>query len=687
MPDNHAPDFIRASGEMSGRVRAHDWAATPLGPIEGWPQSLRTVVSLMLEARQPIYVAWGPELTSLYNDGYIPILGAKHPAGLGKPFAEVFAEIWDEYRPVAEATMAGQAQHFVDQPVPLLGRPGRPMSWFTFSWTPLRDEAGAVAGFFCVASEASEKALAEKALAEQALRTRSEQDLHRSRSEADRQRRLYEAILSNTPDLAYVFNLDHRFIYANEGLLRMWGRSWDEAIGKTCLELGYPDWHAAMHDREIEQVVATRKPIRGQVPFTGTFGRRIYDYIFVPVIAADGRVEAVAGTTRDVTEQMETEAALRESEARLAAALSAAKMVAWRWDPAEDRIAFTGRAAEVFGLPAGATITSSIETLALLHPEDRERRRALLRDAAERGAAWQTEFRIIRPCDGKLAWLEERATAERDPATGELRMTGLLWDATERKEAEERQMLLSREVDHRAKNALAVVQSALRLTQAPDLPAYVRAVTGRISALARVQTLLAEDRWQGADLRVLLEGELAPFIGAHQHVRLEGPQVTLPAYAAQPLAMIFHELATNAVKYGALSVPGGLVTVSWRPEGEPPGSLWLRWAETGGPPLMAAPGRQGFGTRVLEGTVKRQLGGRVALTWRATGLVCEMTLPLRRGPDWTGAPWRDPERLAGEIDGRRGAGAFSGRSESPDHPDNAAEQEAGTIAVGQRKPF
>ncbi|KQT13492.1 ATP-binding protein [Ramlibacter sp. Leaf400] len=127
-------------------------------------------------------------------------------------------------------------------------------------------------------------------------------DLARVREESDRRKRIYETILANTPDLAYVFDLDHRFVYANEVLLRMWGRTWDDAIGKTCLELGYEPWHAEMHDREIEHVKATRESVRGQVPFEGAFGRRIYDYIFVPVIGADGTVEAVAGTTRDVTD-------------------------------------------------------------------------------------------------------------------------------------------------------------------------------------------------------------------------------------------------------------------------------------------------------------------------------------------------------------------------------------------------
>lgn len=116
--------------------------------------------------------------------------------------------------------------------------------------------------------------------------------------------RIYETLLQATPDLSYVFDLEHPFIYANKALLTMWGMSWDEAIGKTCLEIGYEPWHAAMHDREIEQVIATRQPIRGDVPFPhATLGVRIYDYIFTPVIGPDGQVEAIAGSTRDVTER------------------------------------------------------------------------------------------------------------------------------------------------------------------------------------------------------------------------------------------------------------------------------------------------------------------------------------------------------------------------------------------------
>ncbi|MBV1797498.1 sensor histidine kinase [Siccirubricoccus sp. G192] len=212
------------------------------------------------------------------------------------------------------------------------------------------------------------------------------------------------------------------------------------------------------------------------------------------------------------------------------------------------------------------------------------------------------------------------------------RFAALFLNVTERKVAEERQALLMREVDHRAKNALAVVQAALRLTKASDVPTYMRAIEGRVGALARAQAVLAEDRWAGADLRVLLRGELAAFLDDNgmggPRAGLEGPVVALPTGAAQPLAMAVHELATNAVKYGALSTPAGRVSVSWRLDGGPAGTLRLRWAEAGGPPVTGPPGRRGFGSRVLDSTVRGQLGGTVSLAWEAAGLVCDIEVPL-----------------------------------------------------------
>ncbi|CAN5585246.1 PAS domain S-box protein [soil metagenome] len=170
-----------------------------------------------------------------------------------------------------------------------------------FVYQPLRDAGGAVSGIIVQGIDFTG-------------RHRAEANLIRVTSESERRQRLFEAALSNTPDLIFVFDLDHRFTYANEALLTMWGRSWEEAIGKNCLELGYEPWQAAQHEAEIDRVVATKQPIQGEVPFNGTHGRRMYDYIFAPVFGSSGEVEAVAGTARDTTDRKEMELALREQD-------------------------------------------------------------------------------------------------------------------------------------------------------------------------------------------------------------------------------------------------------------------------------------------------------------------------------------------------------------------------------------
>jgi two-component sensor histidine kinase len=209
--------------------------------------------------------------------------------------------------------------------------------------------------------------------------------------------------------------------------------------------------------------------------------------------------------------------------------------------------------------------------------EDREAAAQRLRDAVEGRRAYAFEARIQPRRGSEPRWIEAQGQpVEHDAGGRAIRFIGVVRDITVRKAAEERLRLLAREVDHRAKNALAVMQSVVQLTPAQDAAAFKRAIEGRVSALARAQTLLAEDRWIGANLRALLEGELAPFRSESHRVTLEGPSVMLPPGAAQPVAMAAHELATNAVKHGALSVPSGRVAVTWDLGGGPAGTLRLR---------------------------------------------------------------------------------------------------------------
>jgi PAS domain S-box-containing protein len=288
------PAWPQGGAEMGALIRSHDWGATPLGPIETWPQSLRTLVDLMLDARQPAYIAWGPELTSLHNAAYIPILESKHPGALGKPFAELWPEIWDEYRSIVEATMAGEAQHFVDQPVPLAGREGRPMSWFTFSWTPARDETGAIAGFYCAATETSDKVRGEAA-----SRERKDAALHQSEI---RYRALFDSIDEGFYFARAIFDESGRcadIVYQDENpaAIRMVGQS---AIGRRLSELGdYEDYW-----REIFGAVARTGEARRLEHYATPDGIWYDFYVFKPPQAGPDEFAVVF---RDITERKQAE--------------------------------------------------------------------------------------------------------------------------------------------------------------------------------------------------------------------------------------------------------------------------------------------------------------------------------------------------------------------------------------------
>jgi two-component sensor histidine kinase len=187
----------------------------------------------------------------------------------------------------------------------------------------------------------------------------------------------------------------------------------------------------------------------------------------------------------------------------------------------------------------------------------------------------------------------------------------------------EARALLMREVDHRARNALTVVQAIVRLTQSGDVEAFKRVALGRVEALSRAQTSLARRKWEGAYLAEVVEAELAAlaFSGAS---KVSGPATLLPPQQVQAMSMILHELATNAAKYGALGAADGLVTVSWRRE--EPGPLVLTWREEGGP-AARRPSRSGFGSRMVR-QLARQLGGTIRFDWRAEGLTAELTVAL-----------------------------------------------------------
>lgn len=243
--------------------------------------------------------------------------------------------------------------------------------------------------------------------------------------------------------------------------------------------------------------------------------------------------------------------------------------------------------------------------------------------------AMQHEEDLLLP-DGTMShWLSIK-TPFRD-AEGQVKgLVGISLDMTERRRAEQRSRLLADEVDHRAKNLLGVVQSIVRLTRVDDVAAFKSVLTGRIRALARAHSLLAASRWDGVDLARLLREELAPFDrNRDEQLHIAGPALTLSPGASQALAMVLHELAINAARYGALSAERGRLAVTWEMVADEAGAarIELTWTETGGP-AVAAPDRPGFGFTTIHGAIEHQLSGKIDLDWAPAGITCRIAFPV-----------------------------------------------------------
>ncbi len=314
---------------------------------------------------------------------------------------------------------------------------------------------------------------------------------------------------------------------------------------------------------------------------------------------------------------------LLQSEQRRSLALAAGNLGSWDWDLANGKVVWDDGQHAIYGVIPGQFVPTPEHFKVLILPEDWEQLQVGMHDLLERGEPHQAEFRIRRP-NGEIRWCSSTAAATQDGAGKVMRISGVTMDITERKEAEERQAMLAREVDHRAKNAMAIVQSIVRLTKAESISSYISVIEGRIKALSRAHALLSNSRWQGADLDTLAHEELAPFRSSHaDRLSIHGPKVTLEPTKAQTLALALHELATNAAKYGALSSATGRLALWWEVQAD---VLTIHWHETAGPSTRA-PATTGFGTQIITGSIERQLGGKTQFEWLPSGLRCTLTIP------------------------------------------------------------
>jgi len=375
--------------------------------------------------------------------------------------------------------------------------------------------------------------------------------------------------------------------------------------------------------RSLEELAATGRT----GPYRKAFRRR--DGRTVPILIGaaqldDDPSEWVAFVV-DLTGQAKIEAELRESELRLQVAIAAAQMGTWWLDLETGRSGYSDTAATFLGLPSGVRELTREQRRGFMHPDDRQGViDALARTIAGEGP-YRLEYRVVRS-DGEVRWVASAGDLmhyEDRPS----RIVGVTRDITVRKTAEERQALVAAELDHRVRNLLAVIQALLTLTgrAATSVPELTHTLAGRIAAVARAHTMLTRGEQRGASLARILRDELEIYGEA---VKAGGDRdCILSPKQAQDLSLALHELATNAAKYGALSVPDGRVELTWSVDTvDGVDHLRMEWVESGGPPVVP-PARQGFGTRLINRTMGAGDGG-VSLDFAPAGVRWRVDVPL-----------------------------------------------------------
>jgi two-component sensor histidine kinase len=363
--------------------------------------------------------------------------------------------------------------------------------------------------------------------------------------------------------------------------------------------------------------------------------RGFLSVINTPLRNARGEISWIIHRVHDVSESQHAlqrlgraEASRRNMADRHALALAASGMGAWEYDRAHGELTWDAQARALIGFAGDAPI-SFTDFFARIHPEDqprvRERVDAIL--SPEGSDELSISYRIIDAGGAISGWLEARGRATYEDGVC-VRVAGVLINVTARQRYESHLRLLINELNHRVKNTLAVVQSIATQTLRADAPTGEarEQFIERLMALAAAHDILTRENWEGADLAAVVDRALAVHAsGDEQRVLMEGPPLRVSPRVSLSLAMALHELATNAVKYGALSAPSGKVEVRWTLE-EADAELRLVWRETGGP-KPAAPKRKGFGMRLLERVLAQDIGGTVAVEFTEVGLVCTVTAP------------------------------------------------------------
>jgi PAS domain S-box-containing protein len=451
--------------------------AGELGPVEQWPASLRTTWRLMEQSKFPMFVAWGKNLRFLYNDAYAPILGAKHPEAFGRPFRQVWAEIWPVISPLVDRALAGEASWLEDLPLTMNRHGFDEATWFTFSYSPALADDGRVAGIFCACTETTDKVVA-------------------VRRNAEQRERLAQLFEQAPAFMALLSGPEHRFELVNPAYLQVVGHR--DIIGKTARE-AFPELAGQGFFKLLDQVFGKGEPFVGrQLPINlqrvpgGAIEKAWLDFVYQPVRDEAGAVTGIFASGYEVTD-------LRRAQDQLRLAQRAGNVGAFELHPASRTITVTEEFCRIWGVPPAKTLSLD-DTLKAVLPEDLGRR-GTDAESPDPQALGYVEYRIRHADSGELRWIARRAEAIADEERGEMRFAGVIYDITDRKAVEHQLVDLTATLEEKvaARTAdLERAQEALRQAQkmeavgqltggiAHDFNNLLTVVTGNLDMVRRI---------------------------------------------------------------------------------------------------------------------------------------------------------------------------------------------------------
>jgi PAS domain S-box-containing protein len=433
---------------------------------------------------------------------------------------------------------------------------------------------------------------------------------------------------------------DGRFLRVNPAMCTFIGYSEAELLDMTVWDITHPE----ERERDREPV---RRLLSGELPvfdvekrYLRKDGTPVWAHTTANVIRDDrGYPLRDIAVIQDIDARKHAEQELQANKDRLELALDAARLGSWQFDTV--RSAFTGdaRAKEIFGFDVTTAEAPIEDILGRLHPDDVELVLKAIAEALDPADPKRAvnQFRV-RGAHGEIRWVETLGRGYFEGTGRErrgVRIVGACQDITERKEREEKEHLLMREINHRAKNMLSVVHAIAHQTATRNPEDFIARFSERIQALSANQDLLVRNEWNGVEVGDLVRAQLAHFVGLiGTRIAVRGPSLRLRASAAQAIGLALHELATNAGKYGALSTDKGCVAVTWATGGD---NFTMNWIESDGP-LVSTPGRRGFGTIVMEMMAERSVAGKVDLEYAPSGVTWRLSCPTVNALEPDGPP-------------------------------------------------